>query len=103
MFKHVINYITASNIAPYFVKIILGLPVIDDLSFYFSIFREFKTSKGRIKTFKGTVPPVAAYRTIAEVLNILILNFILQMNMTAETATNIFIIAEKINHFPRIC
>ena len=83
MFKHVINYITASNIAPYFVKIILWLSVVDDLSFHLPIFWEFKTGKGGVKTFKRTVPPITTYRTVAEVLDIPVLNFILQMNMAA--------------------
>jgi hypothetical protein len=52
---------------------------------------KFENRISRLKAFKGATPPIATYCTVAIVFYLLVFYSILQVDMAAESTTDIFI------------
>ena len=78
------------------VRSLEGL-VIDHLAGNGPVLLEFKHCISRIKTFESPVPPITAHRPVAVVVNVLVFHHVLEMNMSAETASYVFKGGEKLN------
>ena len=77
--------------------------VLHHFSFYPTIIIKIEQGKCRRKILESTIPPVSADSAITEIFNTQVIDFILQMYMTAQAGFNVGVFFKEFFYFPGVC